>query len=172
MKKADRDIIRLERLLDRFKFTQPVPVEIKSSMSASKKPVLVRVLKTAGSFSVIYGIYISISFFVKKAIVGITIAKIIMSATITTSIIYGCYKIIPYIQSQLKTGVAPVEDSLKPVPEEKIYRQPGEKELIILYDGRTIKGMVASRGDIYRILTAGGMITVPKNKIRKIEPVK
>ncbi len=168
MNRHDNETRLLEELLDRYRFARPVPDDVREEIRSSKKKTLVRVLKTVGAFSALYGVYLSLYFSLKKLIAGIPFIKFFVSAATVTAVAYGGF----YAATKRNAGDVPGESAVK--KEER--RQPEEKQLwvdrITLYNGRIIEGAIISRGDLYRVRTAGGIVQVPRNRIKMVKPLK
>ncbi|HNW28315.1 MAG TPA: hypothetical protein PKN50_07565 [Spirochaetota bacterium] len=168
MNKTDNDTRLLEQLLDRYRFARPVPDGVREEIRSSKKKNLVRVLKTVGAYSALYALYLFIYFSLKKLIAGIPVAKIIIAAATVSAVTYGGY----YAATRINSGDIPEKNAAKPVQ----HRQPEEKQLwadqITLYNGRIIVGAIISRGELYQVRTADGIVKIPRNKIKMVKPLK
>jgi len=57
MNKENNDTMLLEKLLDRYRLTRPVPPDVQDSILSAKKRNLVSILKTTGAFTAAYGGY-------------------------------------------------------------------------------------------------------------------
>ncbi|HOT45403.1 MAG TPA: hypothetical protein PLM53_11210 [Spirochaetota bacterium] len=168
MNKTDNDTRLLEQLLDRYRFARPVPDDVREEILSSKKKNLVRVLRTVGAFSALYGVYITAYFFLKKLVAGISFINILVSAVTVTAVTYGGY----YAITQRSAGDV---RKASPVKKEE-RRQPEETQKwvdrITLYNGRIIEGAIISRGDQYRVRTASGIVQIPRSKIKMVQPLK
>ena len=168
MNKPDQNTRLLEELLDRYKFARPVPEDIRKDILASKKKNLVRVLKTVGAFSALYGLLLSLYFAVKKAGLFVPAAKIVISGITAAAVSYGGYYAVKSLN--------PVKEPAKPAAKEE-RRQPVQEtarwtDQITLYNGRVIEGAIISRGYQYKVLTPGGVMYVPKNQIKMVKPLR
>lgn len=168
MTKPDKDTRNLEELLDKYKFARPVPEDARKEILASKKKNLVRVLKSVGAFSALYGVLLSVYFVLKKLGVSIPFAKLIISGLTAAAVTYGGY----YAVTALKSGHVPEASLVK--KEEPLQPEENQQwvDRITLYNGRVIEGAVISRGVQYRVRTAAGIIQVPRNRIKMIKPLK
>ncbi len=169
MKKPVNDTQLLEQLLDRYKFARPVPDDIREEILSSKKKNLVRILKSVGAFSALYGALLFIYFALKKLGAGIPVAKFIISGMTAVAVTSGGY----YAVSTLRSG-----DNYKtPVVEERRAAKENLADYkwvdqITLYNGRIIEGAIISRGAQYQVRTASGIISIPRNKIKTVKPLK
>lgn len=170
MNRTDNKTQLLEQLLDRYKFTRPVPEDVREEILSSKKKNLVRVLKTVGAFSVAYGALLSVYFAIKKLGVAIPVAKFIISGITVAAVCYGGYYTVTTLTSADAPATPAVEEKPRP-PEEKLSNYKWVDQ-ITLYSGRIIEGAVISRGAQYKVLTASGVMYIPRNKIKMIKPLK
>jgi hypothetical protein len=164
MKKPGHEAQQLERLLDKYRFTQPVPHGVRDSVMSGKKERYVRVLKTAGAFTAVYSLFASLYFAAKKAGIGITIAKVIAVGTAVLTISVGGY----YAANALRVRLFPGANM--PAPD-TTRTESGWVDEIMLFDGRIIRGAIISRGDPYRVRTAGGIMLIPRNQIKAVRPL-
>ncbi len=169
MIKSNQDTILLEQLLEKYRFVRPVPVSIQKSILASKKNTIVRVLKTVGVYSAVYGAFLSLYFSVKKIGIGGFFVKCAISGTVVASLTYGGYYAATIAARRATTGKAPVIPGL---PSHKARNEYKWVDKITLYNGRVIMGAVISRGSVYEILTKHGIIHIPGNQIKMVNPVK
>jgi hypothetical protein len=163
MKKPDQDIMQLEGLLEKYRFVRPVPPPAQKSILSSRKRVLVRVLRTVGAFSALYGLYLSLYFAAKKAGAGALCAKFLIAACAVAPATYGGYRLAAAIAHRPHA-----ESPGVPPPAAGSYRWT---DRITLYDGRIILGAIVSRGRVYEILTGNRIIRVPANQIKMVKPV-
>lgn len=108
MSSYDKDINQVEKLMDKYKFKEPVPQEVRTHVIKSRKRIFKRILKTLGLLTIGYSIFMSVYFFLKK--LGMT--KLIASLVVATSVSTGTYVTIKYIQN--KNAVKPVELHITP----------------------------------------------------------
>lgn len=169
MNKPDQDTLLLRQLLDKYKFARPVPNGLREDILAAKKKNLVRVLKTVGAYSALHGLLISLYLAVKKAGIGIPVAKFIVSGIAVTAVTYGGY----YAATALFAGKkeTPARET-RPSSTEEIRKQYKWVDQIFLYNGRTIEGAIISRGPRYRVLTSTGIVEIPRNQIKMVKPLK
>ncbi len=166
MNKRDQDTLLLERLLDKYKFTRPVPEDIQEEILASKKKNLVRVLKTVGAFSALQGAFLSVYFWFKKLGIGIPIVKYIITAITLAAVTYGGYYALT------AGGVMDRPREGKPGREETIGEKVGWIDEITLYNGRIIEGRIISRGVLYRVKTGKATVDIPRAMIKVIKPLR
>ncbi len=164
MKKPGHEAQQLERLLGKYRFTQPVPPEVRDGILSSKKERYVRVLKTAGAFTAVYGVVASLYFAAKKAGIGLTIAKVLAAGMALLTISIGGY----YAASAVRDRLLPASD--KPAPGAALS-DSGWVDEIMLFDGRIIRGAIISRGDPYRVRTASGTLLIPRKHIKAVRPL-
>jgi hypothetical protein len=69
---------------------------------------------------------------------------------------------------------AKIQQLIKETPKtvEEIKQVFDRIDNIMLYSGKTIQGAILSRGDVYSVLTTGGVISVPANTIRQTSVLK
>ncbi len=185
MKKNDRDIALFKKLMDRYRFTEPVHAEAKRRFIADNRKILVRVLKSVGAFSFLYGVYLAASFALKKIATGATLTKIVVSAVTAASLSYsGYYAVVKIaglktekpvyeqaVQKQdVKNGVA-VKKETGPETLEDIRKRYGRLDQLVLYNGKAIQGAILSRGDVYRIYTLRGIMIISRDKIKVVKPL-
>jgi hypothetical protein len=163
MKTTARETQQLEKLLEKFRFTQTVPPVVRADILSSKKRTFVRVLKTAGAYSALQGVFATIYFTAKKTGFGIFTAKVIVSVAAAVSVTVGGYYAATAVISRLG------RDSERAVPAEQTGA--GWVDEIMLFDGRIIRGAIISRGDLYRVRTGHGVITIPRTQIRAVRPL-
>jgi hypothetical protein len=164
------EVAKLERLLETYRFTRPVPAEARSRILASKKRMLVNVLKTAGAFTALHGVFLYLYFAVKKTGIGLFTSKLVLAAAATATVSYGGYHAARYIAKHSALPKAPVvHEEAIPANGKEQYRWVDEIEL---YDGRKIRGAVISRGNTYEILSEGRIIRVPGKRIKSIKPYR
>jgi hypothetical protein len=169
MKGKDKDTALMEKLLDRYRLTRPASGEVRQSAMTGKKPMLMRVLKTAGAYSALQGIFLSIYFSLKKAGIGVTIAKVVVTGAAAASLSYGGYYAATAITGGRDRAVTYVREHSAPEGTRTKYMWVDQ---ITLYSGKIIQGAVISRGEVYEVLTADGVIRIPHNQIRMIRPLK
>jgi hypothetical protein len=169
MNKANQDTLLLEKLLDKYKFIRPVPPGVQESILSSKKRTLVRILKTAGAFSAVYGVFLSLYFAVKKMGIGIPVTKFIISGITIASLSYGGYYAAVTLSRDRDSGTSPVK---KPLSLNDIRAKYKWVDQITLYNGMVVKGAVISRGVTYSVLTTDGVKQIPRNQIKMVKPLK
>ena len=163
MKTPARETQQLEKLLEKFRFTQPVLPGVRADILSSKKRTYVRVLKTAGAFSALQGVLASLYFAARKSGIALFTAKVLVTVAAVAGVTVGGY----YAATALIGGRG--DERTAPIS------GPGSGEVwvdeIMLFDGRIIRGAIVSRGDTYRVRTAGGIILVPRTQIRAVRPL-
>lgn len=165
MKKTGHEAQQLEQLLGKYRFTKPVPPGVRDGIMAAKKERYVRVLKTAGVFTAVYGVVASLYFAIKKAGIGITIAKVIAAGMAVLTISIGGYYAAGALRDRFFSGAEkPASDITRP--------DSGWVDEIMLFDGRIIRGAIISRGDPYRVRTAGGIMLIPQKQIKAVKPLQ
>ncbi len=170
MKKPDKDTLLLEELLDKYRFARPVPGDVREQILSSKKKNLVRILKTVGAFSALYGVFLTIYFSIKKLAVGVPMAKFIISGMTVAAVSYGGYYAAKTLVSSEKPKTSAAQEKRHPAEENRaIYKWVDQ---ITLYNGRIITGAIISRGDRYKVLTSGGVTYIPRNKIKMVKPLR
>lgn len=185
MKDTNREIAEFQELLARFRFTEPVPPEVKKRFIDDNRKILTGVLKSVGAFSALYGAYLAVSFALKKIAVGLTATKIVMSAAAAASVSLGGYyaavQIVKIVsgpqgavaaiqEDAVKSALAEKEES-RPLTLEDLRKRYGRVDQLQLYNGTIIQGAVLSRTGIYRVHTVRGIMTVPSDKIKLIKPL-
>jgi hypothetical protein len=168
MNKENQDTILLQKLLDRYGLTRPVPPDAQESILSSKKRTLVRVLKTAGAFSAVYGAFLSLYFAVKKMGIGIPIVKFIVSGVSVAAVTFGGYYVL-VIKPRADRVASPAAKTLSL---DEIRAQYKWVDQITLYSGKVVKGAVISRGETYSVLTTEGVMRIPRNQIKMVKPLK
>ena len=119
-KELEKDILKVENLVDKFKFKESIPQEVRAQAISSRKRIFKRIAKTLGILTIGYSIYLSLYFFFKK--LGLT--KLIVSLFVATSVTTGTVVTIKYIQQQnLVKGV-----SLQVQPEKLIATESNKIE--------------------------------------------
>ena len=186
MKKNEREIAAFQELMVRYRFTEPVPAEAKRRFIADNRKILERVLKSVGAFSFLYGVYLGVSFILKKFAAGATLTKIVVSTVTAASLSYGGYYTIVkiaerkyerpvYEQMMQKPDAA--SDAVKkagsgPETLDDIRKRFGRLDQLVLYNGTDIRGAILSRGEVYRIYTLRGVIAIPRDKIKVVKPLQ
>jgi hypothetical protein len=160
-----RDIQLLEGLLDRFQFDEPIPEEVQRTILSKKKKILIRVLKTVGVFTFFNGIVITIYFWLKKIGISFTITKVLVSTVAVASVTYGGYFATTTVMNKISNNAQIQKE--EPTKNEKEHISP--VDTIFLHDGKVITGTVLSRGTHVRIKTYEDIITIPQDRIRKIQ---
>ncbi|MBN2078842.1 MAG: hypothetical protein JW838_07735 [Spirochaetes bacterium] len=165
MNQTDQDILLLERVLEKYRFIRPVPPSVQESILSSRKKILVRVLRTVGAFSALYGAYLAVYFAAKKAGIGALFVKCFVALFTVTSLSYGGYRL-----AATRAAESPIGESgnRSPVSTDTPCRWI---DRITLYNGRIIHGAIVSRGDVYEILSEGKIIRIPANQIKAVKPV-
>ncbi len=71
-------------------------------------------------------------------------------------------------EKEIRGIIAPLlgRDGMPESTLEEMRAKYGRTDTVMLYDGRVLTGVILSRGPVYTILTAGGVITVPEKKIK------
>ena len=92
----------LEKLLIQFRFTRPIPAEVRNRIKENKKRQFVLILKKTGGYSLVFGLVASLFFTLKKLGVGITIIKSALILTVSataaaTLITAGIYTSVKYL---------------------------------------------------------------------------
>lgn len=107
-----RKIEQFEKLMSKFRFTRPVPLEVRRRISSSKKKQFRTILKKTGGYSVSFGIIASLFFSLKKLGMGVSIIKtaIILASVTAASVVLiatGVYTTVKHIDRDEKreTGV-------------------------------------------------------------------
>jgi hypothetical protein len=157
----------LEKLLARYRFTRPVPPEVQDAILSSKEKILVRVLKTTGTFTALYGVFLSLYFAIKKTGAGIFLAKIVIVCTSAAALSYGAY----YAASSMARDREPVPVPAPSLSLDEIRAKYEWVDQITLYNGKVLKGAITSRGETYMVLTTDGVIRVPRNQVKTVRPL-
>ncbi|OHD63156.1 MAG: hypothetical protein A2176_11455 [Spirochaetes bacterium RBG_13_51_14] len=169
MNKSSQDTLLVEKIIDRYKLSRPVPPNIQDSILSSKKRILVRVLKTVGVFTAVHGVFLSIYFAVKKTGIGIPLIRYIISGIAVISLTYGAY----YASVAAYKLWDPGEISgRKTLTLDDIRAQYKWIDQITLYNGRIIKGAIISRGTKYTVITTEGILRIPRKHIKMVKPLK
>lgn len=163
MNQTDQDILLLERVLEKYRFIRPVPPPVQESILSSRKKILVRVLRTVGAFSALYGVYLAVYFAAKKAGISALFVKCFIALFTAASVTYGGYRLAT-MEARKHHHESPGEASPATGSHQWIDR-------ITLYNGRVLLGAIVSRGDVYEILTQGRIIRIPANQIKTVKPV-
>jgi hypothetical protein len=163
MKTSTHETQQLEKLLEKFRFTQPVPPGARADILSSKKRTFVRVLKTAGAYSALQGVLASLYFMAKKSGFGLFTAKVLVSVAAAVSVTVGGYYAATAVIDYMGRG------SDRAVPAARTGA--GWVDEIMLFDGRIIRGAIISRGESYRVRTERGIITIPRTQIRAVRPL-
>ena len=119
MKNYTHDIERLESIMNRYKLVQPKTVDYQKKLLGRKKPVLKKILRILGIYSMFTGALIAVYFLLKKSGITAFTAKIVMAvmtaATVTTSGYFAASYIIPKITAdsteQIITGTGLQEEN-------------------------------------------------------------
>ncbi|HOO71527.1 MAG TPA: hypothetical protein PK926_07175 [Spirochaetota bacterium] len=91
-----------EKFLDNYRFTRPVPVEVRRHVLIHKNSQFAVILKKAGGYSLAFGLVTSLFFSLKKLGLGVTIVKsaVILAAVTAASVAViglGAYASAQYI---------------------------------------------------------------------------
>jgi hypothetical protein len=105
---------QFEKLMSKFRFTRPVPPEVRRRISSSKKKQFRTILKKTGGYSISFGIIASLFFSLKKLGMGVSIVKtaIILAsvtAAATVLIVAGVYTTVKRIDKDEKREVGVLE---------------------------------------------------------------
>ena len=99
----NNNTISMQGLLQKYKLDEPLPEKIQKDILKNKNRNYKKILKSAGKYSFLTGLFASIYFFIKKFGVSITTAKSIISITAVVGISTGAYFTAPYVAEQFKT---------------------------------------------------------------------
>jgi hypothetical protein len=168
MNKENHDTMLLEKLLEKYRFTRPVPPDVQDTILSSKKKNLVRILKTTGAFSAAYGLFLSVYFALKKMGIGIPVMKFVISGVSVAAVAYGGYYMITAGPRADRAAPPPVKN----LSLEEIRSQYKWVDRITLYNGKVVRGAIMSRGETYRVLTTEGIMMIPRNRIKMVTPLK
>jgi len=168
MNSENHDTMLLEKLLERYRLTRPVPPEVQDSILSSKKENLVRILKTAGAFTAAYGAFLSFYFAVKKMGAGIPLMKFIISGISVAAVAYGGYHLMTAGPGANHTN----PPAVKALSLEEIRAQYKWVDEITLYNGKVVRGAIVSRGEAYRVLTTEGIVMIPRSQVKMVKPLK
>ncbi|HOD13965.1 MAG TPA: hypothetical protein PK307_05200 [Spirochaetota bacterium] len=164
MKKTGHEAHQLEQLLGKYRFTRPVPPEVRDSIISAKKDRYLSVIKTAGVFTAVQGAFASIYFALKKTGIGFTIVKVIAAGMSVLTISIGGYYAANALRDRFFPGAEnPASDTSRP--------DSGWVDEIMLFDGRIIRGAIISRGEPYRVRTEGGIMLIPRKQIKAVRPL-
>ena len=98
MSSYKKEINQVEKLMQKYKFKEPIPEEVRHHIIHSRKRILKRVLKTLGVLTLTYSLFLSIYFILKK----FGIAKVLLSLFVATSVTTGTYVTIKYVATKNK----------------------------------------------------------------------
>lgn len=165
MNRRDQETALLEKLLVKYRFARPVPAGEQDAILASKKKILIRVLKTTGAFTAAYGAFLSVYFALKKAGAGALVAKITLACAATAALSYGAYRAASSFGSDRAASPAPVMSL------DDIRMKYEWVDRITLYNGKIIDGAIITRGETYTVLTTRGIVRIPRNQIKTVRPL-
>jgi hypothetical protein len=117
MKDNHRDIITLEKLLNEYRISSPAPPELKSYARLRKGLLFKKILKACGRYTLIYGIFSAIYFFLKKSGLWLSITKTVTVVALTASVTTGGYYAVKNITGEKP---APVEEKEPDKPDETV----------------------------------------------------
>ena len=183
------DAVRLEKFLEKYKFTAPVSAPVRGRLSESRKRVLKTTLKEVKEYSVWYALVLLV--LLKARNIGIrfsfTAAKIVTiigSITASGIIISGAYAAVKYYRINFpetvienKIEVTGANEGASAITNESTVQdssavlEQGKSPAydIYLYNGKKYYGVILSRGSSYVINTSSGKITIPLKQIKMIK---
>jgi hypothetical protein len=188
----NRDVQSVHQLLLKYRFVEPVDESARAYLPASRKRALKYCLKKTGNYSLWFGLVLFILFTAKrfgfsislaagKIIVLISIAVVIAAASggiVFASHLYAVYakpaEVVTKPEtpdndaSAGKTVQNTVTQVQQPVPDtapQQVEKEPME---IILYTGKTYKGVILSRGKTLHVMTSQGEVSIPADKVKMI----
>jgi hypothetical protein len=174
-----KDAVSLQKICERFKFTEIIPLPVQKTVIASRSRILKSSLKKINKYSIWYGLAIFILlkvrlFGIKPSIAICKFAAITIFAFSAGGITTGTYLAIQHFRAYTAPSVNDKSASQIIVPQNSIPAQNhvrGQKNKITLYNGRVYEGIILSRGEYYIIMTSEGNRTIPSNQISLIERI-
>ncbi|MFC1670665.1 hypothetical protein ACFL20_09750 [Spirochaetota bacterium] len=91
MTQGESNTVDLKELLSRYELQSPVPVDFQEYISSEMGSMFKRILKRAGQYSLVYGIFIALYFFLKKYGIKFTLTRLIVSLVTTAAIVTGSF---------------------------------------------------------------------------------
>lgn len=101
MKQGTNDIAKLEGLVKQYRLAHPVPADFQEAILSRKGDVFRRILKSTGQHGFIYGIFLTLYFFLKKAVPGLPIIKTLLSLLLVLSVSLGGYYAARYLMREI-----------------------------------------------------------------------
>jgi hypothetical protein len=186
---------RLEKLIEKYKFTKPIPDSAREKLIKSRSRVFKSALKEVGEYSIWFALIVYFFFKLRSIGLGSSIAaaKIaaVVSAVVAAAVIasgsYATYRylVIPDSGTQKQEEINQNTDNSGntfPPVEENISEPESGKQVqnrsndpvyeIRLYNGRVYRGVILSRGKSYVVSTPGGQVVIPSKQIRIIRRAK
>jgi hypothetical protein len=176
-------------VLERFRFTHPVDAAARKQINASRTRVLKRSLKGLGIASLWYTVVTFIllksrGFGFKLTLFACKTAALASFALFLSTTAGIAYVAINYFSVETADPIKTKEET--PAKENKDTTNAAkpandtvhvQKEAtliydILLYNGRTYRGSIISRGANYRVLTSRGEVLIPAGEIQKLQQVE
>ncbi len=159
MKNQDQ-IEKFEQALDKFKFAQPVSIDLQKQILKSKPRVFQRILKSLGKYTLITGIVVGLYFALKKFGATALVSKMIITATVASSVTVGTYYTVRIIQQSLKPKIIGISISKK----ELLFKKKGQ---VLDF---TISGIVDKNNKT--TISNKAVIAISPKGIAKVEKLK
>jgi len=156
--------ISLESLLSSYKFTEPVPPEIRKRMHASRKQTIVHILKKNRQYGIIPFLVLSLFFLARKTGITLSVMKatiaawtavILTTVTITGAAVYTVHYIVEKC-SPVETDMRqPSVPAAVPVPQKQVTRETEKAPAIIYHVGILPFENIGVDSTIARKITTG-----------------
>ncbi len=98
--------ITMQDLLRKYEMTEPVPQNVQEDMLKRKAGLFKKIIGTAGGISILYGLRLSLYFWIKKSGIGFAITKIFISCVAAALIGTGVYVAIRPVHPEKKSTPA------------------------------------------------------------------
>lgn len=188
---------RLNELLDKYRFTEPVPDAVRKSMIKSRKRVLIACLKKVNNYSIFFGAALFFYFLAKKIKLDISLSagKFLavsvnaVSAGLITGSVYTAvnHKLFenifinsPDVQIKKEDKSETPQDKNDQAQDKQIIAPSSGNQTdaagiqveILLYNGKIYRGVILSRGCSYILQTPQGTVSIPSTQVRNIRKIQ
>jgi hypothetical protein len=187
------DAARLNALLEKYRFVDPVPDAARRYMLKSRRRILIACLKKVNNYSIFFAVVLFVYFLARKLKLNFSLTSVkiiavsanIAVAGIAAGTVYTAVKFLPSgfknIEVQEKNIQTDAKPAVKSESKDKITEKqaPVNAEVtgdvyvdILLFNGKIIRGVILSRGNTYIIKTPQGIISVPSTQVRNIMKIQ
>ncbi len=180
---------QLNALLEKYRFAEPIPKDVRRIILKSRKRVLKTCLKKVNNYSIFFGVVLFFYFLARslKLNIGFSAVKIfavaanIVAAGVISVSVYAAVKYTSLVNNVFNIYEKTLQQNLKPdiksddkdKTEDKTTGNPGGVKVeILLYNGKIYRGVIISRGYNYIVNTGNGNIAIQSTQIKNIRKIQ